>query len=79
MKNDSLAAGEMTDFTYNFRTEMQKYKVNVPWRFDRYTTNGALGDARRSSLEYGKAVIDSAVSNFVAFMDNVVKETPTTG
>ena len=73
VKTDALAAGEMTDLTHNFRTQMQKYRVAVPYRFDQYTTNGALGDARNATVEYGKAVIDSAVKNFVGFMDEVIK------
>ena len=76
VKTEALAAGEMTELTYNFRTQMQKYNVNVPWRFDRYTANGALGDARRATVEQGKAVIDSALKNFVPFMEEVVKQTP---
>ena len=76
VKTEALAAGEMTELTYNFRTSLQKYQVTVPYRFDRYTTNGALGDARKATLAYGKAVIDSGVKNFVAFMAEVVARSP---
>ncbi|MCB0015598.1 MAG: creatininase family protein [Anaerolineales bacterium] len=76
VKTDALAAGEITELAYGFRKQMAKYRVNVPFRFDRYTTNGALGDARKSSLEYGKALMDSALNNFVAFMDEAIEQTP---
>lgn len=72
VKTGSLAAGEMTELTYNLRGSLGKYGVNVPYRFDRYTTNGALGDARRSSVEYGGAMMESALTNFVAFMEEIV-------
>ena len=76
VKTDALAAGEITELAYGFRKQMAKYRVNVPFRFDRYTTNGALGDARKSNLEYGKALMDSALNNFVAFADEAIKQTP---
>ncbi|MEM7115673.1 MAG: creatininase family protein [Chloroflexota bacterium] len=76
VKTDALAKGELTELTHGLREQMMKYKVNVPYRFDRYTTNGALGDARKSSVEYGKTVIDSALKNFMVFMDAVIAESP---
>ena len=72
VKSATLAAGDMTELTYNLRGNLRKYGVTVPYRFDRYTTNGALGDARKSSLEYGAAMMESALNNFVAFMGEVV-------
>lgn len=72
VKTDSLAAGEMTELTYNLRGKLRKYGVNVPYRFDRYTTNGALGDARNASVEYGQAMMESALKNFVTFMEEIV-------
>ncbi|MCB0081420.1 MAG: creatininase family protein [Caldilineaceae bacterium] len=72
VKTDTLAAGEMTELTYNLRGSLRKYGVTVPYRFDRYTTNGALGDARNATLEYGTAMMESALTNFVAFMEEIV-------
>lgn len=72
VKTDNLAAGEMTELIYNLRDSLRKYGINVPYRFDRYTTNGALGDARKSTIEYGEALIESALKNFVAFMEEIV-------
>ena len=72
VKTTALAAGEMTELTYNLRGSLRKYGVTVPYRFDRYTTNGALGDARKSTLAYGEAMMASALTNFVAFMAEIV-------
>ena len=72
VKTESLSAGEMTELTYNLRGSLRRYGVNVPYRFDRYTTNGALGDARKSSVEYGEAMMESALKNFVAFMEEIL-------
>lgn len=76
VKTDALAAGLMTDLTYEFRRTLQAYGVTVPYRFDEYTENGALGDARKASIEYGTAMMESALNNFVAFMDEVIELHP---
>jgi creatinine amidohydrolase len=76
VKRDALAAGDMTDLTFGFRTDMSRYRVTVPYRFDKYTRNGAFGDARNANLEYGTALMESALHNFVAFADEVVKISP---
>ncbi|HLT20652.1 MAG TPA: creatininase family protein [Thermomicrobiales bacterium] len=76
VKTDSLAAGEMTDLTYEFRGTLQRYGVSVPYRFDEYTRNGALGDARKATREMGEELMTSALNNFVAFMDELIAWTP---
>ncbi len=79
VKRDTLAAGELTDLTRGFRIQMQKYSVTVPHRFDEYTTNGCLGDApANASLEYGAALMESALANFVQFTVDLVANTPGT-
>ena len=72
VKSETLAAGEITELAFKLRGSLRKYGVAVPYRFDRYTTNGALGDARNASLEYGQALMESALKNFVAFMDEII-------
>lgn len=76
VKHDTLAAGEMTDLTYEFRGSLQRYGVTVPYRFDAYTRNGALGDARKATREIGEEMIGSGLRNFVAFMDEVIEWSP---
>ena len=76
VKTDALAAGEMTDLTYELRKTLQRYQVTVPYRFDEYTRNGALGDARRSTVEYGNDIVESGLRNFVAFVDEIVAWSP---
>ena len=76
MKRDTLAQGELTDPILGFRRSMQRNGVTVPYRFDRYTRNDALGDARNSSLEYGTALMESVLKNFVGFMAEAVAQSP---
>jgi creatinine amidohydrolase len=76
VKTDALAAGEMTDLTYEFRGTLSRYNVTVPYRFDEYTRNGAFGDARKATAAYGKDIIDSALRNFVAFTEELMAWSP---
>jgi creatinine amidohydrolase len=76
VKTDALAVGELTELTTGFRGELQKYNVQVPYRFDEYTRNGALGDATLATQEAGKEIIDSGLNNFVAFCDELIKANP---
>lgn len=76
VKYDTIAAGDLTELTYGFRKTLQKYNVSVPYRFDEITRNGALGDARIATPEYGKALVDSAIENFTAFVDELIANSP---
>jgi creatinine amidohydrolase len=77
VKQETLAAGEMTDLMYGFRDQMRRYNVTVPFRFDAYTRNGCLGDApANASIEYGTAMMESALRNFVAFTEEIVAVSP---
>lgn len=76
VKNDALAVGELTELTSGFRQQMQKYGVQVPYRFDEFTRNGALGDATQASGEAGKEIIDSALANFTQFCEELIKSNP---
>lgn len=76
VKTSSLAAGDITELGYGFRGSASKYGVNIPYRFDQITRNGALGDATQASAEFGKELIDSALSNFTAFCDELIKANP---
>lgn len=76
VKTDTLAAGEMTELLSGFGQHMRRYGVTVPFRFDEYTLNGAFGDARNANLEYGTALMESALHNFVAFTDEIIAISP---
>lgn len=76
VKSDTLAPGELTELTTGFRKEMQKYGVQVPYRFDEFTRNGAMGDATQATPEAGKEIIDSALTNFTQFCHDLIRAHP---
>jgi creatinine amidohydrolase len=76
VKSDTLAPGELTELTTGFRKEMKKYGVDVPYRFDEFTRNGALGDATQATPEAGKEIIDDALTNFTRFCHDLIRAHP---
>jgi creatinine amidohydrolase len=76
VKHDALAKGELTELTTGFRQELKKYDVQVPYRFDEFTRNGALGDATLATPEAGKEMMDDALTNFTQFCHDLIRAHP---
>jgi creatinine amidohydrolase len=76
VKHDALAPGQMTDLTRGFRKTLSKYSVAVPYRFDQFTTDGALGDATLSSIEYGRDLSERALDNMADFIGELIAASP---
>jgi creatinine amidohydrolase len=72
VKTDSLAKGELTDLVTGFRSDMRKYNVSIPYYFEEYTTNGALGDARLASPEFGRDLVEAGLDRFCEFVDKLL-------
>jgi creatinine amidohydrolase len=72
VRENSLAQGELTELTTEFLNDMRKYKVSIPYYFEEYTTNGALGDARLASPEFGRALIEGGLDRFCGFVDKLL-------
>lgn len=47
-------------------------KLGVPLWFDEMTENGALGDARQASVEFGEAVTEAVVGRAVEFLERFI-------
>ncbi len=76
VKKNTLAPGELTDLTTGFRTQLQKYGVQVPYRFDEFTRNGALGDATQATVEAGREIVESSLQNFTGFCQELIRQHP---
>jgi creatinine amidohydrolase len=48
--------------------------IKVPYFFDEVTANGALGDARGASIEYGQATVEAACDRIQEFLDAFLAE-----
>ncbi len=76
VKHDSLAAGEITDLQKEFNQQAKRYSVSIPYRFDKLTRNGALGDARDASPQFGREMIQNGLENFTQFCDELISANP---
>ena len=48
-------------------------KVDLPWRFDELTANGALGDARLATREDGERLASLVLDRAAAFLEDFLK------
>ncbi|HET7034264.1 MAG TPA: creatininase family protein [Thermomicrobiaceae bacterium] len=76
VKHGALAKGEITELQSGFGQLARKYNVSIPYKFDQLTRNGALGDATQATEEFGRELMESALTNFTAFCDELVKSNP---
>ena len=53
-------------------------RIQIPAFFDEVTANGALGDARGASYEYGRSTVEAAVGRVVEFLDAFIADEPDT-
>ena len=72
VKSKSLAAGQLTDLATGLRANLKKYEISIPYSFDEYTLNGALGDARLASADFGRDLIESGLDNFCGFVEKLL-------
>lgn len=70
VRGSALAPGEIQPDPYP-QAGFQG-RIHVPYFFDEVTANGALGDARGSSLEYGQATVEAACDRIVEFIEAFV-------
>ena len=73
-QQDILRAGLIPadQILINQQYQVAMVGVTVPHRFDEYTTNGALGDARNATYEYGRDLVERGVENITLLIDEIV-------
>jgi creatinine amidohydrolase len=72
---DSLAPGEIQQPAYpHAGFAGLPARIQVPSYFDEVTANGALGDARGSSWEYGRSTVEAALDRIVEFLDVFIED-----
>jgi creatinine amidohydrolase len=70
VRDSALAPGEIQPDPYP-QAGFQG-RIHVPYFFDEVTANGALGDARGTSIEYGEATVEAACDRIVEFIEAFV-------
>lgn len=72
VRSDALSPGELLHQEYPHAR--WSGPIHVPYTFDEITANGALGDARAASVEFGERIIETALDRLAEFIDAFVEE-----
>ena len=73
VRKDKLAPGKVRPQPYRNSNPSGSAKVEVPYRFDDLTENGALGDARLATLQDGERIVAAVVERASAFLEDFLK------
>jgi creatinine amidohydrolase len=73
---ESLTAGAVLPSPLPFADARSPHRLGVPLWFDEITGNGALGDARQASVEFGEAVATAVVARAAAFLERFMALEP---
>jgi creatinine amidohydrolase len=72
--SEVLEAGKIRSTSLPYSNVMESPRVGVPLAFDEITENGALGDARQASEEFGLQLTNAVVTRSVEFLKSFLGE-----
>jgi creatinine amidohydrolase len=64
-----LMPGEVKPYAHAHTDIKISTRVDYPFIFEDFTANGALGDARLATVEFGEQIIETALDRSVEFLD----------
>ena len=73
VRKDQLAAGKVKPSPYRNSDPSGSAKIDVPWKFDELSENGALGDARLATREDGERIVAATLDRASAFLEDFLK------
>jgi creatinine amidohydrolase len=79
VRKESLEAGGVLPPPLPYSNAWGPLKLGVPLWFDEITSNGALGDARQASIEFGHAVTETTVRRAMEFLERFIAMPPDSG
>jgi creatinine amidohydrolase len=71
---EALEAGKIRSTSLPYSNVMESPRVGVPLAFEEITENGALGDARLASEEFGLRLTNAIVRRTVEFLERFLSE-----
>ncbi len=75
VRREALAQGRTKTLPYRYADIRGPARVEVPYRFDELTENGALGDARLATVEDGERIVATTLERAVAFLEDFIAAT----
>lgn len=70
----SLAEGQMTAYSAKHTNRRAQSHFGVPFMWEELTANGAFGDARKASVDFGALLCEAAVGRTLAFLENFLAD-----
>jgi creatinine amidohydrolase len=71
---EALEAGKIRSTSLPYSNVMESPRVSVPLAFEEITENGALGDARLASEEFGLQLTNAIVRRTVEFLERFLSQ-----
>jgi creatinine amidohydrolase len=65
-----LQPGELRPYAHAHTDIKAPYRIDYPFLFDEFTVNGALGDARLATEEFGREIVETALERSLAFLES---------
>lgn len=64
--------GELIPYQHAHTDIKAAERVNYPFFFEEFTANGALGDARLATVEFGEAIVETTLERTMAFLKTFI-------
>ena len=74
VRDEALEMGKLQPASLPYSDVLSSPKVGVPLSFEEITENGALGDARQASEEFGQELTNAIVTRSVEFLERFLDE-----
>lgn len=74
VRGEALEMGKLQPASLPYSDVLSSPRVGVPLSFEEITENGALGDARQASEEFGQVLTNAIVMRSVVFLERFLGE-----
>ena len=66
-------AGEVSHYAHAYTDIKSEARLNYPFMFEELTTNGALGDARLATFEFGQTIVETTLERTLEFLQSFLQ------
>jgi len=66
-------AGEVNHYAHAYTDIKSEARLNYPFMFEELTANGALGDARLATFEFGQTIVETTLERTLEFLQSFLQ------
>lgn len=66
-------AGEVSPYVHAYTDIKSEARLNYPFMFEELTANGALGDARLATFEFGQTIVETTLERTLEFLQSFLQ------